>query len=375
MSKRQKGFALIELVVVIAVVAILVAVAVPLFAEQVAKAEKSAFIQNGTLRYKEMLILTIDHHDSYYTKNEKYMIFDAGGKSEYLGKYNGTSFEDDDSVVLSGNVVTKQNKSYYNIEDIIKGVKNPDDEGPKDEDKPGGEKPPPVVESIKIKLNFAALKFVKEELEESVLEAQNEQELSFKVEEALPVAPSEKSYRYCWYKDAGCTVEYKGESLANGSTLYAGFITKQEYFAIMVSGMLKEVTAADDVLVIPNSINGTVVTGLDSHLFQSETSKYYRYIRILPPISELSASQFKNNLRLEDIELPDSIIKIGNLAFAGCTALKKIRLKAGIEIMGSNVFKDCSGLTIFADYKARPSKWDPNWDAGLGSDCTQVWLT
>lgn len=49
---------------------------------------------------------------------------------------------------------------------------------------------------------------------------------------------------------------------------------------------------------------------------------------------------------LESIDLPDSLKKIGNLAFYNCTGLKKITLGKGFGELGSDAFMNCRSLHL-----------------------------
>ena len=53
---NKKGFTIVELVIVIAVIAILAAVLIPTFASLVGKADESAAKQEATNQYKDLLI-------------------------------------------------------------------------------------------------------------------------------------------------------------------------------------------------------------------------------------------------------------------------------------------------------------------------------
>ena len=52
---------------------------------------------------------------------------------------------------------------------------------------------------------------------------------------------------------------------------------------------------------------------------------------------------FKDN-SLETIDLPDSVIKIGDGAFSGCKKLKRINIPSTISYFGGRVFSGCSSL-------------------------------
>lgn len=62
MTKRKKaGFTIVELVIVIAVIAILAAVLIPTFSNVIKKARKSAALQEATSAYKETRIIALDN--------------------------------------------------------------------------------------------------------------------------------------------------------------------------------------------------------------------------------------------------------------------------------------------------------------------------
>ena len=65
---NKKGFTIVELVIVIAVIAILAAVLIPTFTGVVDKAQESAALQEMTAAYKEAFALAIA--DGYITDGE-----------------------------------------------------------------------------------------------------------------------------------------------------------------------------------------------------------------------------------------------------------------------------------------------------------------
>lgn len=53
---------------------------------------------------------------------------------------------------------------------------------------------------------------------------------------------------------------------------------------------------------------------------------------------------FRGNVNLTYVNLPDTLISIGNYAFYGCTALPEITLPAGVTSIGFSAFGRCSSL-------------------------------
>ena len=88
----KKGFTLVELIIVIAVVAILIAVLVPTFVSVINKANRSAFEQNAVNLYRQAALDKIGEGQSdyfaYYTDGKEYIAFNSLNKSIRLGAFD-----------------------------------------------------------------------------------------------------------------------------------------------------------------------------------------------------------------------------------------------------------------------------------------------
>lgn len=78
-------------------------------------------------------------------------------------------------------------------------------------------------------------------------------------------------------------------------------------------------TGNDTSVVIPESINGK-------------------------PVIEIARDAFYNNIIVESIRFPESIIRIQHYSFANCFALESVNIPEKITIIESNVFEDCINL-------------------------------
>lgn len=89
-NTKKKGFTIVELVIVIAVIAILAAVAIPTFSNVITKANASKVLQEATNTYKEVLAdaladdgvvtTTGESAESPVEKNGYTITMDANGK-------------------------------------------------------------------------------------------------------------------------------------------------------------------------------------------------------------------------------------------------------------------------------------------------------
>lgn len=61
-------------------------------------------------------------------------------------------------------------------------------------------------------------------------------------------------------------------------------------------------------------------------------------------VIEIGESAFSNNLIIEHVQLPDSIIAIDNYAYFGCRNLRSIYFGLGIRKIGDNAFAECESL-------------------------------
>ena len=88
---NKKGFTIVELVIVIAVIAILAGVLIPTFSGVVKKAQESAEVQKVSAAYKEALALELAEGKGEFTT----------GKSETVGDYTFTWTVDTDGVTIT----------------------------------------------------------------------------------------------------------------------------------------------------------------------------------------------------------------------------------------------------------------------------------
>ena len=61
-------------------------------------------------------------------------------------------------------------------------------------------------------------------------------------------------------------------------------------------------------------------------------------------VVEIGEKAFSNNLIIEHIQLPDSILRINDFAFFGCRNLRKVKFGLGIRKIGDNAFAECESL-------------------------------
>lgn len=63
------------------------------------------------------------------------------------------------------------------------------------------------------------------------------------------------------------------------------------------------------------------------------------------PITEIYKECFKDNKTIEQVVIGNNIVKIGDKAFGGCTALRKLTLSEGLITIGNGAFEGCKSLT------------------------------
>jgi hypothetical protein len=61
-------------------------------------------------------------------------------------------------------------------------------------------------------------------------------------------------------------------------------------------------------------------------------------------VSELASGAFENNQGLTEIDVPDSILKIGARSFAFCSNLRKVALSSNLSVIPVRAFYECAAL-------------------------------
>ncbi len=92
------------------------------------------------------------------------------------------------------------------------------------------------------------------------------------------------------------------------------------------------------------SYTGAVAT---RQYYSNSSSTYYLpggLRRVVVNGGNLLYGAFSNCNRLTEIQLPDSLEKIGDYAFRGCSALTGMNLPSGLLSIGNNAFMECKGL-------------------------------
>ena len=72
------------------------------------------------------------------------------------------------------------------------------------------------------------------------------------------------------------------------------------------------------------------------------------------PVLEIKAAGFVNYRNITRIRLPKYLVKIGNLAFYGCSGLTEIELPETVSEIGASAFYDCTALASIKVHASTP---------------------
>lgn len=118
MNKRKKGFTLAELLVVVSIIAVLVAIAIPIFTNQLEKARQARDLANIRSAYAEVMVAA--------TSEEKELLTDRSVQGMYRLKTNEniwttTDYSEYDMIVelKSDPAKWNENKAYEAIADLF----------------------------------------------------------------------------------------------------------------------------------------------------------------------------------------------------------------------------------------------------------------
>ncbi|MBQ8298002.1 MAG: leucine-rich repeat protein [Ruminococcus sp.] len=104
-------------------------------------------------------------------------------------------------------------------------------------------------------------------------------------------------------------------------------------------------SSVDSKIEIPAEFDGLPVTCIyGAAFYQNQASE----IVIPDTVTRIGDIAFSECTNLKTINLPASLTEINNQAFAGCTSLEKITIPAGVETIGEEAFYGCTSLKEFA---------------------------
>lgn len=95
----------------------------------------------------------------------------------------------------------------------------------------------------------------------------------------------------------------------------------------------------DNILEIPGNIEGEPVTELADYIFSDIVR------RREPPPREYEGEPELCGGRVEEINLPDTVRKVGAYGFYNCHGLRKLSCSSSLEDWGAGVFTGCTGLS------------------------------
>lgn len=90
-------------------------------------------------------------------------------------------------------------------------------------------------------------------------------------------------------------------------------------------------------VVIPDS-----VTKIGDDAFRGCTS--LQRVVIPDSVTEIGEKAFEDCSALEELRIPDSVVKIGDFAFHSCTSLRTVTLPKRLRKLGTGLFCDCAAL-------------------------------
>jgi len=96
---------------------------------------------------------------------------------------------------------------------------------------------------------------------------------------------------------------------------------------------------------LPEEIAGLTVTGIGERAFaDSAVSQLIWKVYMHDAITSIGKEAFQG-LRIESIDIPNSVTSIGDRAFSGCTRLDNVTIPESVTSIGGAAFAECTSLT------------------------------
>ena len=290
--RKKQAFTLIELVIVIAVIAILAAVLLPSFASIIANAKENARIQQITTARNEILgsssdIITILDLEGYiFVIDEKAYIIDGQGQ-----------------------VISADDLEYSQIE--LDYTKAP-------------------VQSSNKKVTI-------------YLPKEEDQEIKIEIPLTFTLDEENKTATVKGYLDT-ITSNYTIPSYIGEYDSQTGkyYITKNNTYK--VTAIADE--AFKGCTLINNISIPAMVTSIGTSAFRDCSA--LKSVNIPTTISNIGESAFRYCEALETFSIPTSIDRINNYVFEGCSVLNNITIPNNITRIGYSAFRACIELTSIA---------------------------
>ena len=129
----------------------------------------------------------------------------------------------------------------------------------------------------------------------------------------------------------------KQESLAAEYLVYQDF--KYELVEENSAVRIKEYTGNATSVTVPAEIAGKPVWYIGEAFYKNETVE-----KVVLPEGLKVVSGFQGCIELREIQVPSTVVKVENFAFANCKSLKTIQLPNGLVEIGDFAFYQCKNL-------------------------------
>ena len=116
-------------------------------------------------------------------------------------------------------------------------------------------------------------------------------------------------------------------------------VTISEGVSVIGSG------AFTDCVNIPSFKFPASITTISDSAFQNCSGLYTVSFNGTSKLEEIYPNAFQNCTKLINVNIPDSVVTLGDRVFQNCTALKSVTIGNGVETVGVETFRGCSALT------------------------------
>ena len=338
--KIKKGFTLVELVIVIAVIAVLAAVLIPTFSKLVEQAQMSACLQNAKNAFTE--VYALDIADGF--------LKDTSTNADEEKVYEDLEYFYDKTKLEISWVVYDELSYTFVYKDLEKNITCVYDvtDGEGTWEVFIGTIDVQCDHKTYIVLSAVPATCIGKGLTEGrkckkcgeIIEPQNEVEMLPHQKEFIQPKPQECCYEPGYTSWERCSV--------------CGLVLKEpeeiwdQYEHYFVNGICvypncgaheKDYDPNEDFYIEIDLVTGSkTITGF-------KPGKKTPIVTIPNGVTHIAKGAFQNETNITSVTLPESLISIGDQAFEGCWKLESINITKNVEEIGVGAFGDCSKLT------------------------------